>query len=120
MILSPYPNQSVNRNHRGNSEPRFRRMRMRSKLQTGKYTAKEIASEFGYSIEHVRRTARKLKVTPLRDVAGYSQFFDSIAVGTVVPYNGISTTDVLKHAANDRRIRVKTWKLGEQIWVARY
>jgi hypothetical protein len=93
---------------------------MQAKLQTGKYTTKEIASEFGYSVQHVRLTARKLRVTPLRDVAGYSQFFNSVAVGTVVPYNGFSTTDTLKHAANDRGIRIRTWKIGEQIWVARY
>lgn len=95
-------------------------MRMRSKLRTGKFTAKDIADEFGYNADYIRQVAQKMGVKPLRDAAGYGEFLTSLAIGEVAPFDGIGTSDSIKKAANWRGIRIRTWKEDGQIWIARY
>ena len=118
--LTPYPKQSVNKNHKGNSEPHFNRMRMKSKLRTGLFTAKDIANEFGYNVDYIQKVARDMGVKAKRDPAGYESFFETVGVGRVALFPGVGTTELLKKAANYRGIRIRTWSEGDEIWVARY
>jgi len=115
-----FPNQTVNRNHKGNQEPEFRRRRLMSKLRSGKFSTKDLANEFGYSTDHVRLLARKVGVKPLVDPAGYGALFDSLSDKSVTLFKGVGSADALKKAANYRGIRIRTWKDGNEIWIARY